>query len=291
MQVILHTGAHCTDDERLLKCLLRNKEGFAKRGVAVPGPGKYRFLLKDAFNAMQQAAPAPEARDVLIDAILDEERADRLIMSNAHFFGSQRFALVEGQFYPQAPERIGQLRQLFGFDQIEMFMAIRNPAGFVPALLGDVSAQKLHQRLGGADPRELRWSDMLIRIREAAPDVALTIWCNEDTPLIWAQIIREMAGLDHGEKIIGGFDLLSDIMTGEGMKRFRAYLKDHPTMTEMQKRRVIAAFLDKFAVEAALEEELDLPGWTDALVEEMSEIYDEDVFRIQRMPGVQVIAP
>ena len=128
-------------------------------------------------------------------------------------------------------------------------------------------------------------------IREAAPNVPITLWCNEDTPLIWAQIIRDLAGLEHGEKITGGFDLLSDIMSREGMRRFRAYLHEHQGMTEMQKRRVIAAFLDKFALEDALEEELDIPGWTDELVEELTEIYDEDVFHIQRMPGVQMITP
>jgi hypothetical protein len=291
MQVILHTGAHHTDDDRLLKCLLRNKDDFAKSGVSVPGPGKYRALLKDAFKALQDAQPSPEARDVLIDAILDEEMTDRLILSNAHFFGSQRFAVVDGQLYPLAAERLSQLRRLFHFDQVEMFMAIRNPATFLPAVLGKVSARRLREIMGGNDPRQLRWSDMLARIRAAAPDVPLTIWCNEDTPLIWSQIIRELAGLEHGARVTGGFDLLGEIMSREGMKRFRAYLKDHPEMTEMQKRRVIAAFLDKFALEEALEEELDLPGWTDALVEDMTEIYDDDVLRIQRIPGVQVIAP
>jgi hypothetical protein len=291
MQVIVHTGAHCTDDDRLLKCLLRNKDDFAQRGIAVPGPSKYRTLLKQTFKALKHSDPAPEARDVLLDAILDNEVADRLILSNAHFFGSQRFAVTDGQLYPQAGERLRQLSALFNFDQIEVFMAIRNPATFLPALLGSASPQKLQDALGGTDPRNIRWSETLTRIREAVPDAALTIWCNEDTPLIWAQIIRDLAALDHGEKIIGGFDLLATIMSKEGMKRFRAYLHEHPVMSEMQKRRVIAAFLDKYALDDALEEELDLPGWTDDLVEEMTEIYDEDVFRIQRIPGVQVITP
>ena len=291
MQVILHTGAHHTDDDRLLKCLLHNKDEFSKRGISVPGPGKYRTLLKESFKALQDAPPSPEARNVLIDAILDEEATDRMILSNAHFFGSQRFAVVGGELYPLAAERIVQLRQLFHSDRIEMFMALRNPATFLPAVLGRVSQARLRETMGDRDPRELRWSDTLTRIHEAAPDVAITVWCNEDTPLIWAQIIREVAGLDHGEKVIGGFDLLSDIMTVDGMKRFRAYIADHPEMTEIQKRRVIAAFLDKFAIEDELEEELDLPGWTEQLVEEMTEIYDEDLLRVQRIPGLQVIAP
>ena len=100
-----------------------------------------------------------------------------------------------------------------------------------------------------------------------------------------------MAGLDHGQKITGGFDLLSAIMSKEGMKRFRAYLKERPDLSEMHKRRVVAAFLDKFALEDEIEEELDLPGWNDALVDEMTELYDEDLAEIQRIPGVTVLTP
>ena len=291
MQVILHTGAHYTDEDRLMKCLLRNKGDFADRGIAVPGPGKFRKLLKDTFNALKHAPASPEARDILLDTILDEEKADRLILSNTHFFGAPRTAVRNGVIYPLAPERIANMCDLFPNDQVEMFMAIRNPASFLPAVFEHSPQDQFADFLGGVDPREMRWSDTLMRIHEAAPNVPITVWCNEDTPLIWAQIIRDLAGLQSDEKIIGGFDLLGEIMTSEGMKRFRAYLKSHDVMTETQKRRVISAFLDKFAIEEKLEEELDLPGWTDELVEEMTEIYDRDVDHIQHMPGVKMISP
>lgn len=62
-------------------------------------------------------------------------------------------------------------------------------------------------------------------------------------------------------------------------------------MTEMQKRRVMVAFLDKFAIEDEIEEELDLPGWTDELVDELTDTYEEDCFSLSRIPGVTVIAP
>jgi hypothetical protein len=291
MQIIIHTGAHFTDEDRLMKCLLRNKDDFAKRGVAVPGPGKYRQLLRSTLGAMRSAAPDPDAREVLLDAILDDEDADRMILSNAHMFGVANAAVRDGQLYPAAAERLANLRRLFPNDELELFMAIRNPATFLPLVQEKSPERTMVEIMGGKDPRELAWSDMIEAMRHAAPDVPITVWCNEDTPLIWAQIIRDLAGLEHGEKIIGGFDLLKTIMQPAGMQRFRAYLKEKPNMTEMQKRRVIAAFLDKFALEEELEEELDLPGWTDQLIEELTEAYDEDVFEIERIPGVTVIAP
>jgi hypothetical protein len=46
MQLAIHTSAHFSEEEQLMKCLLRNKDSFSKKGVAVPGPGKYRRLIK-----------------------------------------------------------------------------------------------------------------------------------------------------------------------------------------------------------------------------------------------------
>jgi hypothetical protein len=291
MQLVLHAGAHFTEEERLVRCLLRNKEDFSRRGIAVPGPSKYRVLLRETVTAMQDNAPAPDARDILFDAILDDEAADRMILSHMFLFGAPRACVRDGLIYETAPERMAQIAALFPNDEIELFMAMRNPATFLPALFKAAPQEDMNAFLRNADPHEIRWSDTFNAIRSAAPQVTVTTWCFEDMPMLWAQIIREMAGLEHGEKIIGGFDLLSEIMSKEGMVRFRAYLKSHPSMTEMQKRRVIAAFLDKFALEDEIEEELDAPGWTDDTIADMSEIYEEDMADVARIPGVTLIAP
>ena len=291
MQVIVHTGAHATEEDRLLKSLLRNKEEFSKRGVAVPGPGKYRSLLKDCFAALEAGTPASDSRDVLWDAILDEEEADRVVLSNPHFFGSQRAALQDDILYPEAVKRMQFLQQLFPYDQIEIFMGLRNPAGFLPALLKKASPRRLRQVKKQTDPHQLRWSDLMTRLRQELPEISITTWCYEDMPLIWGQVLRDMAGIEPNEPLLGDLDLLTTIMSKEGSARLRDYLQTHDSMSEMQKRRVYAAFLDKFAMDDAIEEELDLSGWTDELVEDLTEIYDEDIFALQRIPGVTLIAP
>lgn len=291
MQIVLHAGAHFTEEDRLVRCLLRNKEDFSKRGIAVPGPGKYRTLLKDTISALQDAPPAPDAREVLLDVILDEENANRMILSHMFLFGAPRACVRNGFIYQSAPERIAQLSALFANDQVELFLAVRNPATFLPALFNKAPQQDMQTFLRGADPYGIRWSDTLSAIRSAAPDVTITTWCFEDMPMLWAQIVRDIAGLGPGEKIIGGFDLLSEIMSKDGMQRFRTYLKTHPTMTETQKRRVIAAFLDKFAIEDEIEEELNAPGWTEETIDVMTEIYEEDMERVAQIPGVTYIAP
>jgi hypothetical protein len=291
MQVVFHTGSHCTSEDLLMKSLLQNKDAFAKLGIALPGPGRYRELLKPTCRALDYNKPSDDARDVLLDAILDEEVADRVLLSSAPILASRNYTLSEGQLYPNAGLRISQLQQLFKYDQLEVFMAIRNPATFLPEVMAKVPPELKAQALAETDLTELKWSDTITQIRHHAPDVPVTVWCYEDAPLIWAEIIREMAGLNPGEKIKGGFALLSEIMTKEGMKRFRTYLHEKPEMAEVQKRRVMAAFLDKFAIDDMVEEELDLDGLTEELVDEMTERYEEDTYVIQQMPGVTLISP
>lgn len=289
MQLVLHAGAHFTEEERLVRCLLRNKEDFSQRGVAVPGPSKYRAILRETLSAMQDNPPAPDARDVLLDVILDDESADRMILSHMFLFGAPRACVRDGLIYEGAPQRMAQLAGLFPQDEIELFLAMRNPATFLPALFEAAPQPDMDAFLRGADPFDIRWSDTIKAIRTVAPQIKVTTWCFEDMPILWAQIIREMAGLENDEEIIGGFDLMVDIMSAEGMQRFRAYLKSHPSLTEIQRRRVVSAFLDKFAIEEAIEEELNAPGWTDETIDTMTEIYEEDMVEVARISDVTFI--
>lgn len=291
MQLVLHAGVHFTEEERLMKCLLRNKDDFQKHGIAVPGPGKYRNLLRETMMAMENAPLAENARDVLLDAILDQSSAERLLLSNASFFGIPRGILRKGLLYPMAAERMAYLATLFREDEIELFMALRNPATFLPAAFKHSSRETVEAFMEGVDPRAVRWSDTLLRIREAAPEVSVTVWCNEDAPLIWTEIIQEIAGLDDGEEVVGGYDLLADIIEPEGMTRFEAYMTSRTNLSVVQKRRVMTAFIEKFARAEAIEEELDMPGWKQDLVTEMTEVYDEDTQALSRIPGVHLVSP
>ena len=46
MQIALHIEENCTDDDRILKSLLKNGSAYADNGIKVPGPGEYRRLLR-----------------------------------------------------------------------------------------------------------------------------------------------------------------------------------------------------------------------------------------------------
>lgn len=291
MQLVLHTGAHYTEQERLIQSMLRNSDAFGKKGIVIPDPEAYRGVIRGTLNAMQRTPPSDDARDVLLDVILEDEDAERVILSDPNFFRTQGTAMQNGVLYPAAPTRMAYMAELFPDDDVQIFLAVRNPATFLPILHG-VAKEKDHAAFWGTcEPMDIRWSETIGAIRAAVPDVPITVWCNEDMPLIWSQIILRMAGLEEGSKISGGFDLLMSIMSKEGMQRFRSYLAAHPDMSEAQKGRVIAAFLDKFALDEEIEEELDMPGWTDELVDAMTDQYDQDMAEVARIPNLSIIAP
>ena len=50
------------------------------------------------------------------------------------------------------------------------------------------------------------------------------------------------------------------------------------------------AFLDKYALDEAVEEELDIPGWTDEYVDALTDLYERDIEIIANMRNVTLIA-
>ncbi|MFB3079537.1 MAG: hypothetical protein ACE1Y4_16180 [Lysobacterales bacterium] len=293
MQVAIHLGAHCTDEDRLLKTLLQNKGRFAKDCISIPGPGRYRITMVRAAQKLRGAQASGESRDVLLDTIVDDDSAQRVVLSHENFICVPGRIFENGILYDKAEYKPLWLRQLFPGLQVEFFLGIRNPATFIPAVFyhPGQETKKFENFLDGVDLDQVRWSDVILSIRETNPDCPLTVWCNEDTPLIWPQVIQEVSGHDPSTQVNGAFAVLGKIMKREGMQRLRTYLGTHPPQNEIQRRRILVAFLDKYALEDEVEEELDVPGWTEALVHALTQNYEDDLDEIGRMPGVNFISP
>ena len=290
MRIVYHLGAHCTDEEKILRCLLKNRGPLAEQGIIVPGPARYRGLLRDTMAALKGEAATQDTQALVLDQIMDEDRADRLILSYDNFLAFPKWAMG-AMFYPNGAERARALTRIFPEIEAEFHLAIRNPATFLPALFQKQTDKSYDDFVAGTDPLLLLWSDLVGRIRTLNPDVPLTVWCDEDTPLLWPEILRSIAGHDPSMQLDGVDDFLASLMPPGGMTRLRAYLTNHPPAHDEQRRRVVSAFLGKFALPEQIEMELDLPGWTDDYVETLTARYDQDVARIAAMPGVTLMVP
>jgi hypothetical protein len=289
MQIVYHLGAHCTDEERLLRCLLRNRSTLAELGIEVPGPARYRNLLLDTARQLRGAPAARDTQSMLLDQILDGDEPDRVVFAWDSFMGYVQVALGE-RLYAGAARRLASFRGIFPDVPHEFSLALRNPATFVPAVLDKITPRgKTPPVLD--DPRRLRWSDLILSLREAVPDAAITVWCDEDTPLLWPTVLQAVSGHAEGTRLEDSDELLERLMGPAGVQRMNAYLASHPPADAAHRARIVSAFLDKFAAREEVEAEFAVAGWTEALVGELTEGYDRDVARIRGMHGVRLLLP
>jgi hypothetical protein len=292
MHVVFHLGVHCTDEDRLLRALLRNRGPLAAEGVAVPGPARYRTLIRDTLQSLKGEVASAETQAHVLDQVLEggAEGVRRLVLSSDSFIAYPQWA-IRGAFYPNAGQRLRAMADVFPDHSAEFHLAIRNPASLLPALLAKQRDRSLSEVLEGTDPLLLRWSDMVAGIRRANPGTPLIVWCDEDTPLLWPEILRGLSGHSEGFEMDGADEFLASLMTDEGMARLRLCLAGRPDIDALQRRAIVSDFLDRFALPERMEVEVDLPGWTGDYVSALSRAYDMDVARLARMEGVSLMLP
>lgn len=291
MRIVYHLGAHCTDDERLIRCLWKNRETLAAQGIVVPAPTRYRTLLRDTAVTLKGRAASRDTQAVVLDQIMDEAKADRLILSWENFLSYPQWVIRSGRLYPAAAERIRAFTQIFPEIEAEFHLAIRNPASFLPALHARLRGKSMEEVLGGSDPRLLSWYKLVEQVRTINPEANLTIWCDEDTPLVWPEVLRAVSGHAPGTTLTDTDELLVELMSPDGLERMRAYLAANPPANTNQRRRIVSAFLDKFALTDQIDMELDLPGWDEDLIEDITQTYVEDIARMRGLDGVTFLNP
>ena len=295
MRIVYHLGAHCTDDERLLRCLLKNRGKLAPQGITVPGPTRYRNLMRDTAIALKGQAASADTQALLLEQIMEEDRSERLVLSWDSFLCFLPW-VMDGGLYMAAGDRTRAFTQVFPGMQAEFHLAIRNPASFLPAVFAKQAPMKggkprYEDFVRGVDIFALRWSTVVAAILAQNPGVPLTVWCDEDTPLIWPEVLQAVAGFAPGTVLEDEDDLLTSLMPPEGMTRMRAYIESHPVTSVEMRRRIVSAFLDKFALPEKINVDVELPGWTEETARRLTESYEEDVARIAQMRGVRFLAP
>lgn len=290
MRIVYHLGAHCTDEDRLVRCLLKNRARLAEEGIVVPSPTRYRKLLRDTATQLRGAAASEDTQAVILDQIMDEAEADRLILSWTSFLSFPAYA-VGDMLYGSGGQRLRTFTQIFPDLEAEFHLGLRNPATFLPDLRARAQSKGHEDILYNVNPASLRWSDTIRQIKADNPGIPLTVWCDEDTPLIWPEVLQAVSGHDPGLELEDSDELLAQLLSESGLARFHTYCAEHPPQSVMQRRRIVTAFLEKFGRPEQLSAEIKAPGWTEELVEQMSQTYLADVGRIADMPGVTLIEP
>jgi hypothetical protein len=289
MEIVYHIGAHCTDEDRIPKTLLKNRVALAEEGIVVPWPRQYRFLFRDLLQRLKGLKATQEIQDLILDSLMVQDRPKRVIFSHDFFLGLRSDVLSDGQFYPRAPARIAALRNLFPDNPVTFCLGVRSPVTFLHELRQASHPTDEAAFLGGVDPAMIKWSGLIARLQEAVPGSDFKVWCDEDTALLWPLILQTVSGHAPDTRLNFLFEFLAGLMKPEGIERMRKYFADHPPESEERRRRAVAAFLEKFGLPDQMEIELDFPGWTEPFVDAMQLAYDADIDEVAGTSGVTLV--
>ncbi len=290
MQVAIHFGTHGTEPERMIRTLMENRDWLLGAGVEVVPPGRYKGVLDESLSSLKGGEAPPAMEEVIYDALLESDQVRRMVLSQASLIGSPARCLSDRGFFAAAGGRIRAVAALFPSAEVEVSLAIRNPALQIPHLIERIG-EPYDKVMPGVDPRSLRWGPAMQAILAAFPGRRVIVWCYEDTPLIWPEAVRRIARMPADVPLKSGLAVLGELLPPEGMTELRDALSAAGRLTVEARRKIFAEMLGRHARPEAVLETVTLPGWTQDLVDEMTDLYEEDVAMIAALPGVEFLAP
>ena len=291
MQMVFHMGVHGTDGDRLLKTLLNNRAALQKVGAEVVTPNRHRGLFDEALKSLNGGTATPEMEQIMLDAMLESDHPSRVIMSSPTFMGAPGRAVGREGLYPQMGLRAAALSRLFPSAQTEFFVAIRNPAVLLSEVLTQFTGGGYDALMQGCDPLQLRWRPAIQRLVRAAQGRRVVVWCHEDVPLIWPEVVRLVGALPATVPLSGGILYMQELLGDAGVALLRDAMAGRDQMTVRQRRDLYAGMLADHALPDAVEQSIDLPGWTQETVDHVTRAYHADLAEIAVLPGVEFVLP
>lgn len=291
MQMVFHLGVHGTDGDRMLKTLLNNRNWLLRDGTEVVTPNRHRGIFDEALTSLNGGVATADMEQIILDSVLESDNPSRVVMSTPTFLGAPGRACGREGLYPRIGQRAEALRNLFPSVECEFFLAIRNPATLLTEVLPQFSGGGYHELVQGCPPENLRWRDAIHRLRSAVPGCRMVIWCHEDVPLIWPEVVRLVGHMPQDVPLSGGLLYMHELMGDAGISRLRDVMAGQDRLTIARRREIYGKLLEQYALPGTLDQVIDLPGWTQDTVDEVTELYRADVAEIAVLPGVEFVLP
>lgn len=291
MQIVFHCGVHGTDQDGMLKTLLQNRDWLLQNGVEVVSRNRHRGVFESALNSLRGAPATPDMEEMMLDAILDSDNTRRVICSQPGFLGIPNRAISPEGLMHVAGEKMAALANLFPSAEVEFFVGLKNPATMVPYCVSRIEERSYQDIMNGVTLESLRWSPAVKRMVQAIRGRRLVLWCHEDTPLIWPEVVRTIASMPGDVPLKAGLQVLGEILQPEGIRYIRDEMSKHERLTIAARRDIFSDALRQFVRADLIETAITLPGWTQQIVDTLTENYDRDMAEIVGMSGVEFITP
>ncbi|SCY01078.1 hypothetical protein [Paracoccus tibetensis] len=291
MQLVFHVGVHGTDGDRMLKTLLNNRNWLLKNGTEVVTPNRHRGIIDEALASLDGGAASGEMEGIMLDAMLESDAPARVVMSTPTFMGAPGRVCGREGLYPQMAARVAALMRLFPSSETEFFLAIRNPATLLAEVLPQFAGGGYDELVQGCGPQDLRWREPIRQLVQAAGGRRVVIWCHEDVPLIWPEVVRLVGGMPADVPLAGSLLYMHELLGDLGIARLREAMAGQDQLTVARRRQIYAEVLALHALPGMLDQVIELPGWTQEIVDEVTRNYRADVAEIAVLPGVEFILP
>lgn len=291
MQIAYHLRIHGSDDDRMLKSLLQNRELLQKNDTDVIPPSRLYGVLSEAMSALQGGTATPEMEQIMLDAILTSEDPHRVVCSMPGFLGGVAKAINPNGLYYGTAARIASMANLFPSYETEFFLPVRNPVTLLQGILTQSKPQSFEALMQNVDPMTLRWAPTIQQFAQTLQGRRLVIWRHEDSPLIWPEILRLISQINPSTPIKGGMTYMRELLSPVGNESLQKELADRDQLSISTRRDICVDHLQRFALPGNLEDVITLPGWTQEMVDEVTENYHRDTAEIAALPGVEFLLP
>ncbi|AUH64440.1 hypothetical protein [Paracoccus zhejiangensis] len=291
MQIVYHMRVHGTDDDRMVKSLLMNRDWLHQNDTEVLTPNRLRGVLDESLAALQGGSATPAMEQIMLDAILESDHPERVICSIPGFIGAMSKVVAPEGLYPAAPARMAAMANLFPSSETEFFLALKNPVTLLQALYTLTPGRSYDQVMQGIDLSTLRWAPTVRRMVQSLQGRRLVLWRNEDGPLVWPEIVRLVAQMPIEAPLKEGLAPVYDLLSDAGRDSLAKAMAERDQLSIAARRDLCIAHLAQHALSGRVEEIVTLPGWTQEMVDEMTRQYHADIAEIAVLPGVEFLMP
>lgn len=291
-RITFHIGMHHTNSQLLTRFAKTNGKRLQENDVYVPPARRARKTLTAMLTQLDGLPPIASEEQHLLGELLDKSTSSHLFLNDEGRAGAMRDLFSGDVFYEGIETRLAPVAELFSTSDLRFSLTLVNPAILLHRALESGDApHKLRSFVEATDPTLIRWRPVIQRLRDVFPEIPLTIWCDEDTPLVWYRLLKTLFNLPTPTDMNSLLLPIEPLLKEEGVARLKAYLVNFPPKTERQYARLALLFLEKYGTEEALAPRCDIPGWDDDVIERVSDNYEDDIALLAQDEGITFLLP
>jgi len=114
---------------------------------------------------------------------------------------------------------------------------------------------------GGSAPETLRWSELFLRLQAHFMDMEITVWCYEDSPFVWQDVIRAVGQVPPNIAIKDTYRLYLHLLSDVGQARFVAYMNKNTNLSAEKSERLCSLLLKNLAAPKLWTKMCQLRDW------------------------------